>query len=151
MPTNSIKTTTTPEYLPLGTFRLCLAILVFVSHSEYVYPAVGGIMNFGHLGVFLFFTASGFVIASAWFNFYENRPLAFLLNRSLRIYPMLWIVYLLTFFILYFMSEGPMHHISLDGLDAKKLFLAIIAIFTIWSHRVESGCLYLKHDRCMLS
>jgi peptidoglycan/LPS O-acetylase OafA/YrhL len=77
-------------YRPIGTFRLFLAGLVLVSHSSAMLPPFVAPLSLGNVGVLMFFAVSGFVIAEALDLFYRDRPLRFLANRFLKIYPAYW-------------------------------------------------------------
>lgn len=77
-------------YRPIGTFRLFLAGLVLVSHSSAMLPPFVAPLSLGNVGVLMFFAVSGFVIAEALDLFYRDRPLPFLANRFLKIYPAYW-------------------------------------------------------------
>ena len=75
-----------------GVFRFVLAgLLVFSHFRQFWAPQVISVLltpfGSGDIAVMLFFIVSGFVISEALLCFYNNRVGAFLLNRSLRIYP----------------------------------------------------------------
>jgi len=77
-------------YRPFGAFRFLLASMVVISHTHTLAGeplAFLAPLGIGNMGVMTFFILSGYVIAEAVTVFYSNRPGAFLLNRSLRIYP----------------------------------------------------------------
>ena len=78
------------------------ALLVLVSHSFALTgrpePAVPGVASFGGLGVAIFFAISGYLITLSWQR--DPRLGAFLVKRSLRIFPALFVVVLLAAFVL---------------------------------------------------
>lgn len=81
------------QYKPLGAFRLLLSAMVVFQHfgtnfapsfiKEIAFP-----LETGTIAVAVFFLVSGFVIIEAVERFYFQRPVAFLANRSVRIFPM---------------------------------------------------------------
>ena len=78
------------HYRLLGGYRALLAILVLVSHTHMWLPTWVGPLALGNVGVLSFFVLSRFVIAEACDIFYPGRPVRFLTNRLLRIYPTYW-------------------------------------------------------------
>jgi peptidoglycan/LPS O-acetylase OafA/YrhL len=80
-----------PIYRPLGAFRFMLALMVVVQHFEHLLqppvPAYLREAGLGMVAVAVFFVISGFVVAEASIVFYAARPLAFFLNRLLRVVP----------------------------------------------------------------
>jgi len=78
-------------YRPLGAFRFMLALMVVVRHFEHLLqppvPAYLREAGLGMVAVTVFFVISGFVVAEASIAFYSARPLAFFLNRLLRVVP----------------------------------------------------------------
>ncbi|TFD49299.1 acyltransferase [Cryobacterium frigoriphilum] len=82
--------------------RLLAAVAVvighgYVLHGETPAPRVGGI-PLHTLGLYIFFTVSGYLITSSW-NRWPNLP-SFLRNRALRILPALAAVVLLTVLVI---------------------------------------------------
>lgn len=82
--------------------RLIGAVLVLYGHS-FVFlkrpePIVLNWLPYGPLGVYIFFTISGYLIVKSW----NSDPVwyRFLLRRALRIFPALFVCILATFFIL---------------------------------------------------
>jgi peptidoglycan/LPS O-acetylase OafA/YrhL len=67
-----------------GLFRLFLAVLVVVSHLSR--------FDVGRIAVLLFFFLSGFWIANIWDTKFNGEPIRFYLARTLRIYPLYWLV-----------------------------------------------------------
>ncbi len=82
-------------YRPFGVFRLFLALMVVVSHTNLLaaesFSNWIGPFGIGNMAVMVFFVLSGFVIAEANDLFYHGRANAFLINRFLRIFPPYWI------------------------------------------------------------
>jgi peptidoglycan/LPS O-acetylase OafA/YrhL len=80
-----------PGYRPFGAFRFLLAMMVLAQHGLLVLPpaARDGFYDWelGAVAVTVFFALSGFIVAEALDSFYAGRPVAFLLNRALRIVP----------------------------------------------------------------
>ena len=71
--------------------RLIAAFMVLVSHqfalSGRHEPLAVGLYTFGTLGVVIFFSISGFLVAASWTH--DPRPLQFAMRRFLRIWPAL--------------------------------------------------------------
>lgn len=88
-----------PNYRPFGIFRLFLAMLVVPSHMGNVAPDPTGYylrpVEPGTIAVYMFFVASGFIITEAVHRFYSQRPAAFLLNRWIRLLPLVLLALIL--------------------------------------------------------
>ncbi len=85
-------TSPTRPYRLFGGYRLLLALMVAVQHFSDGLVSVPARQLLaplapGNVAVMIFFVMSGFIIFEARAVFYRDRPLAFLLNRSLRIVP----------------------------------------------------------------
>ena len=86
----------------LNLLRLIAALLVLYAHSFAFYgnqPAgFLGLTSYGGLGIDIFFIISGYLIVKSW----DSTPLIsdFLIKRSLRIFPGLAVVVLISMFIL---------------------------------------------------
>src|SRR5689334_8189121 len=95
--------------------RLLGAFMVLYSHSFAVAglpePVVAGMWSFGSLGVFIFFSISGYLITLSWKG--DPNVFRFLLRRSLRIFPGLAVMVFLTVFVL-----GPL----VSSLSASAYF-----------------------------
>jgi peptidoglycan/LPS O-acetylase OafA/YrhL len=93
---------TTERFDSFDLLRAAGALLVLVSHSFALTgrpePAVPGVDSYGGLGVAIFFSISGYLIALSWQR--DPRLYAFLVKRSLRIFPALAVVVLLAAFVL---------------------------------------------------
>jgi peptidoglycan/LPS O-acetylase OafA/YrhL len=82
--------------------RFVAAAMVLIAHAVVLpdygrMPRIAGI-PLAQFGVYIFFTLSGFLIATSWRS--DPRPGAFALKRALRILPGLAVVILLTVFVL---------------------------------------------------
>ena len=91
--------------------RLVAALLVLVSHQFALQglpePGVQGLYSLGGLGVLVFFSISGYLVAQSWLN--DPHWLRFAARRLLRIVPGLLVVMVACTFIL-----GPvLTHLSL--------------------------------------
>lgn len=80
------------SYRFFGAFRLVLAILVLLQHffanvAPESWMRAAHPYAIGEVAVLAFFALSGFVICEAIDRFYTRRPVAFILNRLLRIIP----------------------------------------------------------------
>jgi peptidoglycan/LPS O-acetylase OafA/YrhL len=89
-------------YRPLGTMRLFLSALVMMQHYlQYCFhgPLEPIVMPYepGGTAVFVFFVLSGFVVTEAADFIYRGRPIAFGVNRALRIFPLYIVTILLCF------------------------------------------------------
>jgi len=83
--------------------RLVGATLVIVAHSLELTRGTGGPVTFlheawGELGVVVFFSISGFLVARSWA--YDPQPLSFAVKRALRLMPALVVSLLLTALVL---------------------------------------------------
>ncbi|WP_223522286.1 acyltransferase family protein [Pseudomonas sp. A-B-26] len=99
----------------LNLLRLIAALMVLYAHSFSFYgkPTIGflDLVPYGGLGISIFFVISGYLIVKSWgFN---PSPVNFLMKRSLRIFPALIVVVLITMFLL-----GP----AFSTLGVKEYF-----------------------------
>lgn len=82
--------------------RLCAAALVLYSHQYALLglaePELLGWTSLGGVGVSIFFFLSGFLVWSSWARDPELKR--FFIRRSLRIFPALWFVVLITVLVL---------------------------------------------------
>ncbi len=89
----------------LNFLRFIAAGMVWYGHSfaikQVPEPLFLGAVPIGPVGVWIFFAISGFLVYQSWIR--DPRALAFLLRRSLRIFPGLMVCILLSAFVL-----GPM-------------------------------------------
>jgi peptidoglycan/LPS O-acetylase OafA/YrhL len=103
--------------------RLCAAALVLYSHQHALLgvaePELLGWSTLGGVGVSIFFFLSGFLVWSSWARDPDLKR--FFVRRSLRIFPALWFVVLLTMLVL-----GPV----LSKLSAANYF----ASFEAWRY-----------------
>jgi peptidoglycan/LPS O-acetylase OafA/YrhL len=99
----------------LNLLRLVAALLVLYAHSFDFYgntPEVFlGFESYGGIGIYVFFTISGYLIAKSWR--YDSSVINFLIKRSLRIFPALIVVVVVSAFLL-----GPVF----STLTAKQYF-----------------------------
>ncbi|MCB1488913.1 MAG: acyltransferase [Bauldia sp.] len=74
-----------------GVFRFLLALCVVAQHLQNLPPAnlkaALEPLEIGSNAVLAFFMLSGYIITSAYYRFYYNRPVNFIINRLLRVYP----------------------------------------------------------------
>lgn len=82
--------------------RIFAAALVIIGHAWPLSglkhaPEIGGI-TIHHLGVYIFFSISGYLLSVSWHR--AARPLPFLLRRMLRIFPALILTVCITVFLL---------------------------------------------------
>jgi peptidoglycan/LPS O-acetylase OafA/YrhL len=120
-----------------GFFRLFLAFLVFFGHSASDYFGMNAPL--GTIGVFGFFVVSGFVIFSAAEASYRERPIAFLINRGLKIYPIFWVIYTTTVVALY--MAGPdtaIRRVNINNLDVSN-YLSGMSIGLVYFQKVSSA------------
>ncbi|GAB7051042.1 acyltransferase [Catenuloplanes indicus] len=66
-------------------------------HTGTGYPELGGLFQYGYLGVDLFFTISGFVILLSAMG---RRPAEFVISRVVRLYPAYWVALTITAIVL---------------------------------------------------
>lgn len=89
----------------LNLLRLIAALMVLYAHSFAFYgnPPAGflGLASYGGLGIEIFFIISGYLIVKSWD--FTPSVANFLIKRSLRIFPALIVVVLISMFVL-----GPM-------------------------------------------
>lgn len=93
---------TTAQKNSFDLLRLCAAALVLYSHQHVLLglaePELLGWSTFGGVGVSVFFFLSGFLVWSSWARDPDIKR--FFVRRSLRIFPALWFVVLLTVLVL---------------------------------------------------
>ncbi len=104
----------TSDYRLFGIFRLLLALMVVVQHSlELTFPpelaAALEPLEVGSVAVLMFFVLSGFIVTEAASTIYRGRPVEFIANRILRIYPTYLIALLcaLALYALIAVNPGP--------------------------------------------
>ena len=76
-------------YLALGTYRLFLALAVFLQHAQYIFPSRAFVpygAELGRMALVSFFVIGGWVNAQSQMT-YQDRPWTFLAARFLRLYP----------------------------------------------------------------
>ena len=118
----------------LNFLRFTAAGMVWYGHSfairQVPEPLFLGTVPIGPVGVWIFFAISGFLVYQSWVR--DPRAMAFLLRRSLRIFPGLIVCILLSIFVL-----GPM----LTRLSTKEYF----AHPTTWNYLKNIG-LYINYS-----
>lgn len=86
----------------LNLLRLVAALMVLYAHSFAFYgnspTSFLGLTSYGGLGIDIFFVISGYLIVKSWD--FSPSPVSFLIKRSLRIFPALIVVVLISMFIL---------------------------------------------------
>jgi peptidoglycan/LPS O-acetylase OafA/YrhL len=122
-------TNSTPErefgsHAALGLFRFSLAMMVMATHLSAAIPPQAG-----RVAVEAFFCISGFLISMVADGRYAERPLAFLTNRFLRIYPTYWLCLTLAFFVASGMPMSTAVHPSLYPPRTLSDALANLGIF----------------------
>lgn len=134
------------DYRFFGCYRFFLATLVMVSHAVSLVPYSDSIMrlSLGNVGVFSFFILSGFVIVEALHKFYSGRPIGFLMNRLLKLYPMYLAALIVSAVILYVCKPSEFQTLSWRDLFGNAIlvgeFLTITSfsfISVAWSVVVE--------------
>ena len=104
-----------PHRNSLDALRLGAAMLVLYSHQHAVMglpePSFFGWNTWGGAGVSIFFVLSGYLVWTSWLR--DPRVIPFLVRRSLRIFPALWVVILLSVLVL-----GPWASV----LDTQRYF-----------------------------
>lgn len=104
------------DYVPLGGLRFILSFLVFLGHAfaPFLRPYQG--IGLQSCGVAVFFVVSGYVIVSAYYQFYQREVPRFLLNRFLRIFPPFWATYVLALALAMLVSDP-----DLAQLDVREI------------------------------
>lgn len=132
------------RFLPLDGVRGLAVLIVFFSHTSGRGQYLHECLNFrgiGHIGVYLFFVLSGFLLSMGLFREGINKQSLkkFYVKRTLRIIPLYYFVCLLVF--LYQEYTGNFHerylHIEggLEGLYGHFLFIQADSLF--WSILIE--------------
>lgn len=117
-------------YRYFGGFRCLLAVLVVLQHflaNLAPEPLASASLpyGFGSVAVTVFFALSGFVISEAAEEVYRRRPLAFLINRALRIVPhYLLAVAIAMLLSYYFEALGTLRIARHEHFDAQTAFTA---------------------------
>lgn len=80
----------------ISSLRGLLVLLVFISHLELSFISTDLLFVIGRIGVVGFFLISGYL---ALISVQKRTTKEFYFNRFLRIYPMFWILLLITYFL----------------------------------------------------
>jgi peptidoglycan/LPS O-acetylase OafA/YrhL len=114
-------------YRLFGGLRLLLAALVFLQHAlRDLAPA--SVENWlrpleaGSIAVLIFFVLSGFIVTEAAVYFYRGRPVAFFINRLLRIIPSYIIALILTLLVAAALSYSGIHQAVVSHVGAQPEF-----------------------------
>lgn len=114
-----------------GVFRVLLALWVMLSHLLQV-PIIG------HYAVFAFFVLSGFLMTTIMQETYGYNIAGlqkYLINRFLRLYPLYWVIALLTILLIIVVPESYAASyksaIRLPS-DIKEIFFNITMIYPSW-------------------
>ncbi len=157
--------TTVYRYRPFGAFRLFLAFLVVLQHFVANAGPLGALYDhvipyeLGSIAVLVFFCLSGFVITEAAARVYSGKPVAYLINRFLRIVPhfvvavFMAVVIYWTFYLRGTLRISDRGHPDLPGPQAFDLsniaanifgfmpganrFLSFDFVDIIWAVRIE--------------
>lgn len=105
----------------MGTIRLLLALSVVAAHVGY--PLLRGVS--GQTAVQAFYIISGFYIAMALDGSYRRSVKTFWLNRGLRLFPVYWIVALLT--LCYWLVTDPGYFDAIGALPGGAKLLLVIS------------------------
>lgn len=112
--------------------RLFAAALVLFSHS---FALVGlhepkfGVASFGVVGVEIFFAISGFLIIRSWLS--QPRLRAFLVKRSLRILPALFVTVVASAYVLGpFVTDRPLSDYLLSAEPVRYVVDSLVAVMS---------------------
>lgn len=108
----------------LSLFRFSLALMVMAVHLSPLVPPQSG-----RLAVEAFFCISGFLISMVATTRYEGRPIAFLANRFLRIYPTYWTCLAIAVVVVLALPSSTQLHPSLRLPDTGADWAANLAVF----------------------
>ncbi len=117
------------KYRAFGGFRFFLACLVMFWHSGQISKINDGILpyfKYGEMSVMIFFVLSGFVIFEAVIIFYKNRPLDFMYNRIIKLYPLYLAVLFSSVVLNYFYTEAKS---DVDKLEFQNIIANVFSIF----------------------
>ena len=111
--------------------RIVAALQVVVWHSvEHLNVDDQAVLNFNQVmayfpGVSIFFTVSGFLVFASFENNY-NDPFRYFSNRALRIFPALWVSFIITILLLLIFSIIQFHHFG-----KAEILAWVVAQFSI--------------------
>jgi peptidoglycan/LPS O-acetylase OafA/YrhL len=125
------------QYRYFGLFRLCLASLVMFQHFAANAAPLGLTLavqgyEVGSLAVLAFFCLSGFVIAEAVDVAYRNRPVDFMINRLLRVYPHFAVATVLSILLhKVFVAAGTLHVERYAPLPPDSIFSPVNVLLNL--------------------
>ena len=137
---------TKENFAALTGFRAIAAYLVYLNHFAFFNPTFFSNFWFGYcyelyFGVTLFFVLSGFLIAYIYFDAKQFNFKNFMLKRFSRIYPMYFILTLLSFFYYSFFEKQSWKVFLLNITFLKSFFkdFFLSGLPTAWSLTVEES------------
>ncbi len=107
------------RYQHIDSIRAIAALLVLWEHTEQLLPAAESsslyrllipTMDFGRIGVFLFFALSGFLIPATLRGCWGEGSTKFILRRFFRLYPAYWISLLFAVLITLLIDKAPLDY-----------------------------------------
>lgn len=162
----------TPEtrnYYPnLDIIRFLAALWVVITHYGHIGPylgltgygpsesAIGVFLQFGYLGVPIFFILSGFVIAHVSFDIHPSK---FLANRVLRLMPAFWVCMTISLLLIATLSEAQSMDLKLwfanlfllpqaldqPFVDGVYWTLVLEFVFYVWAFILLLSGIFHKH------
>jgi peptidoglycan/LPS O-acetylase OafA/YrhL len=135
----------------MGTLRLILALLVALGHMR----IAGGLFGVGHvIAVKAFYVISGFYMSLILNDKYRHRSVwAFYGSRALRLFPLYWVILILSVVFALYLSPRRYHLSNFIDLEIWKhllanprsnypalLWLGITNVFIVGLHWAQSFC-----------
>jgi peptidoglycan/LPS O-acetylase OafA/YrhL len=121
--------------MPAGAYRFLLALIVFFSHTRFnVFDFTNA--STGFVAVICFFVVSGFIIARVLDTVYVGHVWHFVINRMLRIYPVMWAATIISLAAIAVHGNFTMWPATISGWtldDAIRSFSLIAAFpYRVW-------------------